>query len=141
MNYQDKENLELFVQGMKQSIRKTIEKGDIFIDELPRVVVFLLKRKDETGEVNYGMGGGAVPDDFLGGLLFMGVTESVIKSQGGEIICMCESFYHEESKQMKMLFVNKMTDENTEYTLLVDEQPSTINNEGEIERHCFVTEL
>jgi hypothetical protein len=110
MNYKDLEEVKVFIQGMTYSIKETtqeqIDKGDT----IPDVQMFLLKRTNEEGETQYGMGGGQVPSDELGKILHSKIVPEIIKHQGHEILGSCSTNF--SNGVMKIDFVNYVTNEN-----------------------------
>jgi hypothetical protein len=110
MNYKDLEEVKDFIQGMTYSIKETtqeqIDKGD----DVPDVQMFLLKRTNEEGETQYGMGGGQVPSDELGKILHSKIVPEIIKHQGHEILGSCSTNF--SNGVMKIDFVNYVTNEN-----------------------------
>ena len=71
--------------------------------------MFLLKRTNEEGETEYGMGGGPVPNDPIGKMVHDKIVPQIIERDGHEILCTCETTYN--NGVMKVEFHNYLTDE------------------------------
>ena len=59
-NYKDIEEIRDFIKGMTHSAKVSTEEMLETNDSVPNVKMFLLKRTNEEGETEYGVGGGAV---------------------------------------------------------------------------------
>ncbi len=110
--YKDIEQVNEFIQGMTESVKETTEEQVAQGNELPDTIVFLLKRPNENGDCDYGMGGGIVPSDELGKTLHNQIVPTIIKHQGNEILCSCETKYLNGVLTIK--FHNNITDEKHE---------------------------
>ena len=90
--YNDIEEVRDFIQGMTYSVKETTEEqiksGET---EIPNTAIFLLKRPNENGGSDYGMGGGPIPSDPIGKIIHNQVVPEIIKQQGNEILCKCET--------------------------------------------------
>lgn len=108
-NYKDIEEIRDFVQGMTHSAKVSTEEMLEKTDQVPNVKMFLLKKVNEEGETQYGMGGGAVPNDPIGKMVYDRIVPQIIERDGHEILCSCETTY--ENGVMKVEFHNYLTDE------------------------------
>jgi hypothetical protein len=123
-NYQDNQEVNEFIQGMKHSIRETINEM-INSSLIPDTIVFLLKRVEE-GEVKYGMGGGAIPEDNFGRELAKGIIPTIIQQQGNEILCTCEAI--KVNGEMKIKFINHITKDETFEIVSMEEKPNQVSD-------------
>ena len=108
-NYQDIEEIKDFIEGMTHSIERGTQE---MIDEgknIPDVVLYLIKKPNNEGGANYGVGGGAVPSDEIGKILHNKIVPLVIQKEGHTILCKMESVF--SNGVMKVEFTNKLTDE------------------------------
>jgi hypothetical protein len=108
-NYQDNQEVRQFIQGMSVSIKETIEEINDS-SKIPSTILYLLKRVKE-GEVCYGLGGGAIPDDEIGLKMARMVVPKVIEMEGNEILCTCEAI--KVNGEMKIKFINHITKDET----------------------------
>lgn len=91
--YNDIEQVNDFIQGMIMSVKETTEEQMNLGTEIPDTIIFLLRRKNENGGFDYGMGGGVVPSDELGKLLHNQIVPTIIGHQGNDILCKCETIF------------------------------------------------
>jgi hypothetical protein len=96
---------------------------------IPDTIVFLLK-KVEDGEVNYGMGGGQIPEDNFGRELARGIIPTIIQQQGNEILCTCEAI--KVNGEMKIKFINHITKEETFEIVSMEEKSISVDVFGNI---------
>lgn len=108
-NYKDIEEIRDFIQGMTHSAKVSTEELLEKTNEVPNLKMFLLKRTNEEGETEYGLGGGAVPNDPIGKMVHDEIVPKIIRSQGNEILCTCETTF--SNGIMKVEFHNFVTDE------------------------------
>jgi len=127
-NFQDNQEVMTFIKGMTHSIRETISEM-INSSLIPDTIVFLLK-KVEDGEVNYGMGGGAIPEDNFGRELARGIIPTIIQQQGNEILCTCEAI--KVNGEMKIKFINHITKEETFEIVSMEEKSISVDVFGNI---------
>lgn len=107
-NYQDNQEVSRFIDGMKHSVRDAIE-GNQF-PKIPDTIIYLIS-KVEDGEVMYGMGGGAVPEDEIGRELIKSITPKIMEHEGHRILCTCEAI--KVNGEMKLKFINHITNDET----------------------------
>jgi hypothetical protein len=110
-NYRDIEEIKDFIEGMTHSIERGTQE---MIDEgknIPDVVLYLIKKPNNEGGANYGVGGGAVPSDKIGKMLHNKVVPLIMKQEGLSILCTMESVF--SNGVMKVKFTNELTDEVT----------------------------
>jgi len=108
-NYKDIEEIRDFVQGMTHSAKVSTEELLGKTDQVPNLKMFLLKKVNEEGETEYVMGGGPVPNDPIGRMVYDRVVPQIIERDGHEILCSCETTY--DNGVMKVEFHNYLTDE------------------------------
>lgn len=108
-NYKDIEEIRDFIQGMTHSAKVSTEELLEKTNEVPNLKMFLLKRTNEEGETEYGMGGGPVPNDPIGKMVHDKIVPQIIERDGHKILCTCETTYN--NGVMKVVFHNYLTDE------------------------------
>ena len=108
-NYRDIEEINKFIEGMTHSVKEGAQE---MIDEgksILNVIMYLIKRPNENGGTDYGMGGGPVPNDEIGKIIHNKIVPMIIQKEGNTILCSCEATYFEG--KMKVKFHNYVTDE------------------------------
>ena len=123
-NYQDNQEVNRFINGITKSIRETISEM-IDPNKIPDTIIFLLK-KVEDGEVVYGTGGGAIPEDRFGSELARGIIPTIIREQGNEILCTCEVI--KVNGEMKIKFINHITEDETFEIVSLEEKPKQVSD-------------
>ena len=108
-NYKDIEEIREFIQGMTHSAKVSTEEMLETTNTIPNVKMYLLKRTNEEGETQYGMGGGAIPTDEIGKMVYNKIVPQIIERDGHEILCTCETTF--TNGIMKVEFHNFVTDE------------------------------
>jgi len=108
-NYKDIEEIRDFIKGMTHSAKVSTEEMLETNDSVPNVKMFLLKRTNEEGETEYGVGGGAVPTDEMGKMLHDTIVPMIIQKQGNEILCSFETTFNKGV--LKVEFHNYLTGE------------------------------
>lgn len=101
--YNDIEEVRSFIEGLTYSIKETTEEQVNGGNDIPNTMIFLLKRPNENGGFDYGMGGRQVPTDRLGK-----IVPTIIKEQGNEILCKCETNF--ENGRMTIKFEDYVND-------------------------------
>jgi len=108
-NYKDIEEIREFIEGMTHSAKVSTEEMLETNDSVPNVKMYLLKKVNEEGETQYGMGGGAIPTDEIGKMIYNKIVPKIIEEGGHEILCTCETTY--DNGVMKVEFHNFVTNE------------------------------
>jgi len=78
-------------------------------DSVPNVKMYLLKKVNEEGETEYGVGGGPVPNDPIGRMVYDRVVPQIIERDGHEILCSVETTF--DKGVLNVEFHNFVTDE------------------------------
>ena len=78
-NYKDIEEIRDFIQGMTHSAKVSTEEMLGTNDSVPNVKMYLLKKVNEEGETEYGVGGGPVPNDLIGRMVYDQVVPQIIQ--------------------------------------------------------------
>ena len=71
--------------------------------------MYLLKKVNEEGETEYGVGGGPVPNDLIGRMVYDQVVPQIIQREGNEILCSVETTF--DKGVLNVEFHNFVTDE------------------------------
>jgi len=104
-NYQDIEEIKDFIEGMTLSIESGTQEMINEGKDIPDVVLYLIKKPNNEGGANYGVGGGAVPSDKIGKMLHNKVVPLIMKQEGISILCTMESVF--SNGVMKVKFTNE----------------------------------
>ena len=108
-NYKDIEEIRDFIQGMTHSAKVSTEEMLGTNDSVPNVKMYLLKKVNEEGETEYGVGGGPVPNDLIGRMVYDQVVPQIIQREGNEILCSVETTF--DKGVLNVEFHNFVTDE------------------------------
>lgn len=108
-NYKDIEEVRDFIQGMTHSAKVSTKELLEITNKIPNMKMYLLKSTNKEGETQYGFGGGEIPNDPIGKMVYDQVIPQIIERDGHEILCSCETTYNDGV--MKVEFHNYLTDE------------------------------
>jgi len=111
-NQTDINEVDGFIMGMKIATKQTTEEEFRMGSKIPNTEIFLLKRTNNEGEVEYGFGGGAVSNHGFERYIESELIKKAIENEGNTILCKCETTLN--GNRFKVKFTNYLTKEEHE---------------------------
>jgi hypothetical protein len=90
-----------FIMGMTITTKEKIEEKFKMGEKIPDTISFLLKRKNDMGEVVYDINGTIVPKDGFSKFLNNQIFSEIIRMGGDTILCKCETIFNSNTLKVK----------------------------------------